>query len=264
MILNEKFIQAVIDIAQLAGGFIYAHYGKVDDKQIQIKDLNSLVSYVDTNSETIIIERLRELLPESSFLAEESSVEQPTSDYVWIIDPLDGTTNFLHQIPVFAVSIALQFRGEIILGVVYEVNQKECFHAVKGQGAYLNGNKIAIKNIEFKDGLIATGFPYYDFSKTDAYLKVLEKLMRSTRGVRRLGAAAVDLAYVACGRYSAFFEYSLAPWDVAAGALIVQEAGGVVSDFTRGENWLFGKTIVAGSPIGHLGVLNLIEECFDC
>ncbi|MCO5230944.1 MAG: inositol monophosphatase [Chitinophagales bacterium] len=262
MILNNIFVQSVIDIAQLAGGFIHAHYGKVDENQIHTKDLNSLVSYVDTNSETIIIERLRELLPESSFLAEESSAGLENTEYVWIIDPLDGTTNFLHQIPIFAVSIALQYRGEIILGVVYEVNQKECFHAVKGQGAFLNGSPISVKNLELQDGLIATGFPYYDFSKTEAYLKVLENLMLHTRGVRRLGAAAVDLAYVACGRYNAFFEYSLAPWDVAAGALIVREAGGQVSDFLGEENWLLGKTIVAGSEKGHAGVLKLVKEYF--
>lgn len=263
MILNNDFVQSVIDIAQLAGGFIHAHYGKVDEQQIHTKDLNSLVSYVDTNSETIIIERLRELLPESSFLAEESTAGLEDTDYVWIIDPLDGTTNFLHQIPIFAVSIALQFQGEIILGVVYEVNQKECFHAVKGQGAYLNGSKISVRNFELKDGLVATGFPYYDFSKTEAYLKVLENLMLHTRGVRRLGAAAVDLAYVACGRYNAFFEYSLASWDVAAGALIVKEAGGKVSDFSGTDDWLMGKTIVAGSDMGHAEVLNIVKAYFQ-
>lgn len=263
MKLNNDFVQSVIDIAQLAGGFIHAHYGKVDEQQIHTKDLNSLVSYVDTNSETIIIERLRELLPESSFLAEESTAGLEDTDYVWIIDPLDGTTNFLHQIPIFAVSIALQHKGEIILGVVYEVNQKECFHAVKGQGAYLNGSKISVRNFELKDGLVATGFPYYDFSKTEAYLKVLENLMLHTRGVRRLGAAAVDLAYVACGRYNAFFEYSLAPWDVAAGALIVKEAGGKVSDFSGTDDWLMGKTIVAGSDMGHAEVLNIVKAYFQ-
>lgn len=260
--LNRSFVQSVITIAENAAGFISSSHGKVKAGEIITKDLNSLVSYVDTGSEKIIIEGLKGLLPESGFLAEEGTTAQAEAEYTWIIDPLDGTTNFLHQIPTYAISIALQYQDEIVFGLVYEVNRKECFYAIKGEGAYLNHERIYVSEAAFSDTLIATGFPYYDFSKTKAYLGVLEELMKSTRGIRRLGAAAVDLAYVACGRFNGFYEYSLAPWDVAAGALLVREAGGVVTDFKGGEDWLHGKSIVVGSPNTHQELLRLLKEKF--
>lgn len=260
--LNKSFVESVIAVAEKAAEFISSSHGKVKAGEIVTKDLNSLVSYVDTGSEKIIIEGLKELLPESGFLAEEGTTAQSEAEYIWIIDPLDGTTNFLHQIPVYAISIALQHQNDIVFGLVYEVNRKECFYAIKGEGTHLNHERIYVNEAAFSDTLIATGFPYYDFSKTKAYLGVLEELMKNTRGVRRLGAAAVDLAYVACGRFNGFYEYSLAPWDVAAGALLVREAGGVVTDFEGGDNWLFGKSIVVGSPNTHQQLLRLLREKF--
>ncbi len=262
MTLNKSFAESVIAIAEKAAAFISSSHGNVKAGEIVTKDLNSLVSYVDTGSEKIIIEGLKNILPESGFLAEEGTTARTDAEYIWIIDPLDGTTNFLHQIPVYAISIALQYQGEIIFGLVYEVNRQECFYALKGQGAFLNHNKISVNEAAFADTLIATGFPYYDFSKTKAYLEVLEELMKGTRGIRRMGAAAVDLAYVACGRFNGFYEYSLAPWDVAAGALLVREAGGVVTDFKGGEDWLHGKSIVVGSNQTHAQLLQLLEEKF--
>lgn len=260
--LNRTFAESVITIAERAAAFISSSHGKVNAGEIITKDLNSLVSYVDTGSEKIIIEGLKEILPESGFLAEEGTTAQANAEYIWIIDPLDGTTNFLHQIPIYAISIALQYQNDIIFGLVYEVNRQECFYALKGQGAFLNHNKISVNDAAFADTLIATGFPYYDFSKTKAYLGVLEELMKRTRGIRRMGAAAVDLAYVACGRFNGFYEYSLAPWDVAAGALLVREAGGIVTDFQGGEDWLYGKSIVVGSHQTHVQLLQLLEEKF--
>jgi myo-inositol-1(or 4)-monophosphatase len=245
--IDKVFVEQVVAICREAGVFIRSARGQVLETDIIEKDHNSLVSYVDTGSEKILVEKLKALLPDSTFLTEENTVEQAAGNLRWIIDPLDGTTNFLHQIPVFAVSVALELSGEIVLGVVLEVNRDEAFYAVKGQGAYLDGSVIQVKNAPLSQALIATGFPYYDYTKTEQYLRALGAFMQQSRGVRRLGAAAVDLAYVACGRFDGFFEYSLAPWDVAAGALIVQEAGGFVEDFHAGQDWLFGRSIVAGS-----------------
>ncbi|MCO5247586.1 MAG: inositol monophosphatase [Chitinophagales bacterium] len=257
--IDNNFIQKVIAVAEKAARFIDSSHGKVKTGEIVVKDLNSLVSYVDIESEKMIVDGLQALLPQSSFLTEEGTVEQKQSEWMWIIDPLDGTTNFLHQIPVYAVSIALQHHQETVFGLVYEVNRQECFYATKGQGAYLNGERLEVLSVKQADSLIATGFPYYDFSKSKAYLEVLEGLIHSSRGVRRLGAASVDLAYVAMNKFAGFYEYSLAPWDVAAGAFIIQEAGGVVTDFKGGWDWLYGKTIVAGNPIVHASVLELIR-----
>ncbi|HZH67664.1 MAG TPA: inositol monophosphatase family protein [Chitinophagales bacterium] len=263
MMLNDYFAESVKHVAVKAAEFIEENFGAVRQSDIVTKDLNSLVSYVDVGAEKIIIEGLSKILPDSTFLAEEGGGgEQTEGDVRWIVDPLDGTTNFLHQIPVFAVSIALQVKGEIVFGLVYEVNRKECFHAIKGKGAFLNNEPIKPKEPELSDAMIATGFPYYDFSKAEEYLRVINDIIRSTRGLRRMGAAAVDLAYVACGRFDGFFEYSLSPWDVAAGALIVQEAGSVVTDFKGGDDWLFGESIVAGSPQIHQGLLQLLIKHF--
>ncbi|MEZ4885609.1 MAG: inositol monophosphatase family protein [Chitinophagales bacterium] len=237
------------NIAQEVAQFIAAELDKVQTDQIEVKDLNQLVSYVDTTSEKRLIAALQKILPESGFIAEENTVAQNRNkEWQWIIDPLDGTTNFLHHIPSFAISIGLMHKEEIVLGVVLEINRMECFSAWKNGGAYLNGQPIQVsQNPLLKNGLFATGFPYYDFSIVESYLKVLQYFIRETRGIRRLGAAAVDLCYVACGRFDGFWEHSLSPWDVAAGSLIVQEAGGVVTDFKGGKDYLFGREIVASS-----------------
>jgi myo-inositol-1(or 4)-monophosphatase len=260
--IDKVFAEQVVAICREAGAFIQSARGQVLETDIIEKGHNSLVSYVDTGSEKILVERLKALLPGSTFLTEEHTVEQSAGEHRWIIDPLDGTTNFLHQIPVFAVSVALEFSGKIVLGVVYEVNRDEAFYAVKGQGAYLDGHSIRVRNAPFSQALIATGFPYYDYTKTEHYLQALGAFMEKCRGVRRLGAAAVDLAYVACGRFDGFFEYSLAPWDVAAGALIVNEAGGFVEDFNRSDDWLFGRSIVAGSMAVHAEMQAVICSYF--
>lgn len=239
---------ATVEIVNEAGIFIKNEIGKVAVNDIETKSLNSLVSYVDKTAEIRLVERLSSLLPGSSFLTEEAVVIQSKAPFRWVIDPLDGTTNFLHQLPCFAISVALQKNDEVVLGVVLEVNRNECFYAWKGGGAYLNGKPIRVSKTDYlKDGLIATGFPYHDFSQIEAYFKVFEKLMKTTRGIRRWGAAAVDLAYVACGRFDAYFEYALNPWDIAAGGIIVQEAGGEVCDFEGTKNWFLGKSIIAAN-----------------
>ncbi|MCB0571265.1 MAG: inositol monophosphatase, partial [Phaeodactylibacter sp.] len=177
--------------------------------------------------------------------------------------PLDGTTNFLFQIPVFSISVALQQEGRSVLGIVYEINRQECFYAWLGGGAFLNGRPIRVSSrAPLEKTLLATGFPYYDYRRMAPFFKVLEHFMRHTRGIRRLGSAAVDLAYVACGRYDGFFEYSLNPWDVAAGAFIVQEAGGVVSDFNGGGNYLNGGEIIAANAAVAADMQQVLRNAF--
>lgn len=253
--------QDVIELAREVGIFIKMEESKVKAKDIEEKSLNSLVSYVDKSAEQQIVQGLEVLLPEAGFIAEEGTSDKKGETYQWIIDPLDGTTNFLHGIPTYAVSIALQQEEEIILGVVYEVNRDECFYAVKNEGAYLNGNRIQVSTTSsIANSLLATGFPYYDYERTDAYFELLKDLAQKSRGIRRIGSAAVDLAYVACGRFDAFFEYSLQPWDVAAGAFIVEEAGGQVHDFSGGNNWLHGKEIIASNAGITKAFASLVQE----
>ena len=201
----------------------------------------------ETFSQDKIVKELQLILPHAGFIVEENTRSEK-KEYNWIVDPLDGTTNFIHGILCYAVSIALEHNGKIILGVVYEVSRDECFYAVSGGGAFLNQKPIHVsQNKTLKDCLIATGFPIYNFERINPYLKTLEHLMRNTHGIRRIGAAAADLCYLACGRVDAYYEYNLKPWDVAAGALIVIEAGGKVSDFSDGENWLFGQEVIAAN-----------------
>jgi myo-inositol-1(or 4)-monophosphatase len=258
--LQEQTIEAV----NKAAHFIQSEIGKIHQQDIITKELNSLVTYVDKESEKILVKELHTLLPEAAFLTEENTIEQQEGEWQWIIDPLDGTTNFIHQVPVFAISVGLKHRDEMVLGVVYELNRNECFYAVKGGGAYLDGNKIFVsQTARLSDSLIATGFPYYDFHLLESYLQLFQKLMTSTRGIRRLGSAAIDLCFTACGRFDAYFEYSLSPWDVAAGALILQEAGGRVYDFNGGNNWLFGRQIVGCTPGIEKELLELLKLHFS-
>jgi myo-inositol-1(or 4)-monophosphatase len=255
--------QKVVDIAQEVGVFIRTERQNFNYDTVEIKGLNDLVSYVDKTSEKLIVEKLKQLPIDAGFMVEENTISEK-KEYNWIVDPLDGTTNFVHGIPSYAISIALEFKGEIISGVVYEVSRNECFWAFTNGGSFLNGSPISVsKQKKLSESLIATGFPIYNFEKIKPYLVCLEYLMRNTHGVRRIGAAAVDLCYLACGRVDAFFEYNLNPWDVAAGALIVKEAGGTVCDFKKEDNWLFGKEIIATNSIIKTEFENLIHENFN-
>ncbi len=249
------------EIVKEVGLFIKQELGKVNSSAIETKSKNSLVSYVDQEAEQRLVQELSKLTPEAVFLTEEETIATQKGALRWIIDPLDGTTNFLHQLPFFSISVALQENDETILGVVLEVNREECFYAWKDGGAYLNKDPIQVsQNPNLADALIATGFPYYDYSRTKNYLAVLEYFMEHTRGIRRFGSAALDLAYVACGRFDAFYEYSLNAWDVAAGAFIVQEAGGKVTDFKGGDDYLFGKEIVASSSLLAAEIQEVIKK----
>lgn len=260
--MDLKIIQQKVEsLSREVGAYISGEQTKISEQLVETKDLNSLVSYVDKEAERRIVEGLKQLVPAADFIAEESTEQKRDAEYTWIVDPLDGTTNFIHSIPTYAISIALAKGEELLLGVVYEVNRKECFSASKGNGAWLNGKQIQVsKKEKLADTLLATGFPYYDFSRREAYLKVLSQLFESCRGIRRFGSAAVDLCYTACGRFDCYFEYSLQPWDVAAGILIVQEAGGVVSDFSGGQNCLHGQEVLAGTPMAHSALQVIIQQ----
>lgn len=248
MIDYKHLCHSVCDIAKEAGAFIRTHVGTIKTDLIDVKGQHDLVTFVDKSSEKLIVERLKQLLPDSGFIAEEGTDESIGDVYNWIIDPLDGTTNFIHGLAPFAVSIALQESDRTVIGVVYEVCLDECFSAYEGDFSRLNGQKIECTSTnDFNDTLIATGFPFRDYSMLDEYLKTLTFFIENTRGIRRMGSAATDLAYLAAGRFDMFFEYALKPWDVAAGAFIVQRAGGVVSDFLGENNYVFGGQILASN-----------------
>lgn len=253
------------EIARNSGKIMAEERKNFDASKIESKGMHDLVSYVDKESEKRIITELQKLLPESGFIAEEGTNDTRGERFNWVIDPLDGTTNFIQGVPVYCVSIGLLDGDELVVGVVYEVGRDECFYAWKNGGAYLNGEKITVSDrSDIHDALLATGFPYSDFSRIEEYIEFLRWAMKNARGVRRLGSAAADLAYVACGRFDAFWEYDLKPWDVAAGSLLVKEAGGMVSDYSGGDNYLFGREIVASNSLINRTVLDKIKESLQC
>jgi len=236
----------IIDLARETGAFIRTERERFSLKDIESKGKHNFVTYVDKESERLLVNGLRKLVPDSGFIVEEGTSSEKGEIYTWIVDPLDGTTNFIHGAPPYAISIALKENTEIIAGVVFEVTSNECFYSYKGQGVFLDGKPVKVSQVaKVTDSLIATGFPYNDFNRIVPFMNSLDYFFNNSHGVRRLGSAATDLAYVACGRYDAFYEYNLSPWDVAAGAFLVKQAGGMVSDFRGGDNYLFGKEIVA-------------------
>jgi myo-inositol-1(or 4)-monophosphatase len=260
----ELITKQVTNVARVVGNFLRAEVKKIDLSDIEIKGLNNFVTYVDKNSEKRLVGELSKILPEAGFIAEENSGLQKKDIYNWIIDPLDGTTNFIHKVPLYSISIALMEREKVISGVIYEINLQECFYAWKLGGAFLNGHKIRVSDTAWlKDSLLATGFPYYDYGRLDEYLKLFKFLMEHTHGLRRLGSAAVDLAYTACGRFDGFYEYGLSPWDVAAGAIIVEEAGGKISDFSGNDNFIFGKEVVVANAGVYKELLDAIRLHFS-
>ena len=259
-----ELCQQVIAIAKNAGAFIRTEASSFDRRKIEHKGLNDMVSYVDKQAEIMIVEGLQKLMPDSGFITEEGTVQEKHAVYNWVIDPLDGTTNFIHGVPVFCVSIGLVERDEAVLGVVYEINKDECFYATKNNGAFLNDKPISVTDIpELAGSLMVTGYPYTDFGRLPDYLQMLGDFMGKSHGVRRLGSAAADLAYVACGRFEGFFEYNLKPWDVAAGVVIVREAGGRVTNFRGEGDPIFGKELLATNTLIHDETSRLILTYWD-
>ncbi|MEI6062275.1 MAG: inositol monophosphatase family protein [Bacteroidota bacterium] len=259
----QKLCTEVIALAKETGRFLKEEVNKVKVSDIEVKGLHDFVSYVDKTAETAIVKRLAEILPESGFITEEQTATHRGDRYNWIVDPLDGTTNFLHHIPLYSVSIALVEGDEVVVGVIYEPNLDECFYAWKNGKAWLNGRVIHVSDQpEMRNALLATGFPYNDFGRLDGYIELFTWFARNTSGLRRLGSAAVDLAYTACGRYEGFYEYGLHAWDVAAGVLIVQQAGGTVTDFKGGQDYIFGGELLASNTCLHGPLLDAVKSHF--
>jgi myo-inositol-1(or 4)-monophosphatase len=251
----------VIQLCEEVADFIRTENLHFDRSKIEQKgSFSNLVSYVDKEAENRLVKKLSEIIPGAGFIAEEGTEREGTNEYKWIIDPLDGTTNFLHGLPIFAISIGLTRKDKTVLGIVYEVSHKECFHAIEGGKAYCNDKVISISPIKtLQESLLATGFPYYHTEKKENYLEIIKIFLEQTHGIRRLGSAAIDLAYVACGRMEGFFEYNLKPWDVAGGAFILQQAGGKVTDFSGGDNFLFGGELCAAGHV-HEEMLKVIRD----
>jgi myo-inositol-1(or 4)-monophosphatase len=243
-----KVCNGVIDLARKTGTFISNERERFTLQNIESKSKNNFVTYVDKGSERLLVTGLQRLIPDSGFIVEEGTSSEKGKTYTWIVDPLDGTTNYIHGAPPYAISIALKENEEIVLGVVYEITKKECFYSYDGSGVFLNDKIIETSLVgKVEDSLVATGFPYNNYNRIVPFMESLDYFFNNCHGVRRLGSAATDLAYVACGRYDAFYEYNLSPWDVAAGAFLVKQAGGKVSDFRGGNHYLFGNEIIASN-----------------
>lgn len=260
---DSDFLETAVKASRIAGEFILQNLGKLSTGDINTKQRSDFVTYVDKESEDLIIKIIKQNYPGHGILAEESINETSSSEYRWIIDPLDGTTNFIHGFPVFAVSIALEHKGEMIAGVVYDPLRKESFTALKGYGAYLNCQPL--KQLEATDlsrSLISTGFPFKQREHMDNYLKLFKNIISKVSDIRRAGSAAIDLSYLAAGRCDGFFEIGLSPWDIAAGTLLIKETGGIVTDFSGGSDYLTTGNIVAGPPTVHKELVKDVKSVF--
>jgi len=249
---NRALCFGAMEVMKRAAGHIREIHKNREKLEIEVKGEHNFVTQVDKEAEQILVTGLSNLLPEAGFIAEEGTSSKKGENYNWVIDPIDGTTNFIHGVTPFAISVGLVRDEEIIAGVVYEFGLNEYFYAWKGGGAWRNGERIHVSKANtVEHSLIATGFPYTDFTYLEEFMESIRYFMAHSHGLRRLGSAATDIAYVACGRYDGFYEYGLNPWDIAAGILLVQEAGGEVSDFTGKENPLFKEDIVCSNGLIH-------------
>lgn len=246
----KNICELAIPLVREVGEFIRKELGQVTTEQIEVKEPNSLVSYVDQQAERILVAGLGAILPSAGFITEEDTVYQGAGDAIWIIDPLDGTSNFLHGIPHFAVSVGLRVEGVLQVGIVLDVMRRECFYAWKGGGAYMNEQVISVSTTgDLSSAMVGTGFPY-EPQQVRPLMGALEHFMLHGRGIRRLGAAALDMAYVAAGRMDIYYESTLNIWDIAGGALIVLEAGGCITEFDGGDGYLAsGRVVVANEQL---------------
>ncbi len=257
-------IDQVLKVTEEAASFIRSQAGKVDADKIETKSPNSLVSYVDKEAERILVEGLSKIIPGAGYITEEGTVTQQTSEYTWVIDPLDGTTNFLQQIPVYAVSIGLLHEDKLIIGIVSDVEHRETFYAWKGGGAWCNGKQIHVsQRTDVNDAVVATGFPYASRDVLPQLTSVFDYFLKNARGIRRLGSAAIDLAYVACGRFDAYYETTLNSWDIAGGIILVEEAGGRVTDFSGGNDMMNNGQVIAAPKELHATVAKNISTFFQ-
>lgn len=255
----HPMLNTAIKAARRAGSIIGRASRDLGQVTVSVKQQNDFVTEVDRAAETVIIETLREVYPSHAILAEETGASGD-SEYCWIIDPLDGTTNFIHGFPQYAVSIAVAHKGVLAHAVVFDPNRNELFTASKGAGAFLDDKRIRVsRRTKLEEALIGTGFPYRMFDHVDAYLGVFREVTRRCAGVRRPGAASLDLAWVAAGRMDGFWEFGLSPWDIAAGVLLIQEAGGLVSDLAGEGNYLATGNIVGGTPKVFSPLLQVVQ-----
>ena len=245
----HPMLNIAVRAARRAGSIINRAALDGSPLEVRTKRVNDFVTRIDKAAEEAIIDIVRRSYPDHAFLAEESGQSDGTAEYRWIIDPLDGTTNFIHGFPQYCVSIGVEHRGSLAHAVIYDPVKNELFTASKGRGAFLNDRRVRVaKCAKLQDALVGTGFPFREVGRIDAYTEQLKRLMQSSAGVRRAGAAALDLAYVACGRLDAFWELGLSPWDMAAGALLIQEAGGLVAGLDGEDGYLESGDICAATP----------------
>ncbi len=252
---------SAMEVVKTAASYVRKQHENRSGLAIEEKGRQNFVTEVDKKAEQILVSGLSELLPEAGFIAEEGTSTKTGETYNWVIDPVDGTTNFIHGVFPFAISVGLTENEEVVAGIIYEFGLNEYFYAWKDGGAWLNGSQIRVSQVQkVEQSLIATGFPYTNFTYLEQFMRSMDHFMKNSHGLRRLGSAATDIAYVACGRYDAFYEYGLNPWDVAAGMLLVKESGGAVSDFAGHENPLFAEHIVCSNGNIYKEFQSVIQE----
>ena len=256
----DRILEVARKAAEIGGEILLQAFGKLHQKQIALKGVGDYVTEIDRESERAIIDIIKEKFPDHVIHAEESGKENRESSYRWLIDPLDGTANYVQGIPIFGISIALMKENETLMGLVSYPERDEMFWALKGGGAFLNGREIHVSaKSDMSRVMLASGFPWRSKNYLDSYLASFKELFRSVAGVRRMGSAAIDLAYTACGRFDGFWEMKLKPWDISAGILLVEEAGGVVTDFKGEKGYAESGNVVAGNPFVHEKILKTIQ-----
>jgi len=256
----KKICSDTIKAAKKAGDYIMEQHHNNTNKEIEQKGEHDFVTVVDKTAEKILVTELAKIIPEAGFITEEGTSKEKNKQYNWIIDPIDGTTNFIHGAFPFAVSVALAEDKIPLAGVILELGFNECFYGWQGGGAYMNGKPIRVSKTEtLNNSLIATGFPYTNFSQLEGFMVTMDWFMKNSRGLRRLGSAATDIAWVACGRFDGFYEYGLKAWDVAAGIVILHEAGGKCADFSGEDNYLFGGELVCSNGLNHDEFIDVIQ-----
>jgi len=261
MLNLESLTKKVQELAMQAGKFLEEGYQNFDRARVEEKSSHNYVSYIDKTSERFLVKELSALLPEAGFIAEEGTGSLTNENYCWVIDPLDGTTNYIHGMGPYAVSIALRNKEELLLGVVYEVTRKECYYAWKGSKAWMNGREIHVSNIATLDkAFIAIGFPYDSDHYRPTALHLVDRLYGFAGGTRLLGSAAAEICYIAAGRFEARIEAFLGPWDVAASGLILIQAGGRMSDFSGGDTWTNAQQVIASNGFIHEKILELLPH----
>ena len=265
--MKKSYLEVAKEAALLAGKLLMSSYGKLKKSQISTKSRNDFVTEIDKKSEKLIISIIKKNFPNHSILAEESGMNKGpvetlhATSLLWIIDPLDGTANYIHQFPMFSISIGVLEKGALKAGVIYDPLHKELFSCEQGRGSYLNGSRIHVSKTKLlADSMMATGIPFRARGRFDPYMKSFKKISLSSSGMRRGGSAALDLAYVACGRFEGFWEINLSPWDVAAGALLIQEAGGKVTDLWGRGDYLKNGDILASNKAIHAQLQSIASK----